>query len=293
MKRSKLRSEAVNTKTMNRRDFLQSGLMAGALAAAGRLPLLAADRGVGSGIDASTGPYAVKPIRDHLSRFSPARTELRGLQKYTLIYDIVHWNWVRGQRGTFANSVIGQVVIKRRVENSRVIYDVSQQTKIGGVNNFVEANIICSADDFGSLRRWQLHSYELSLKGQADPISELNEKGACQGGNIRVKSGNYSYEFNTRNPVVTQWTVLDLLIREADSRLRAEFDLLQDLSLFKPNQSLVYDGETRVRLKDGQTATLQAYSQTGQGILPIHYLIDAQGHPQLVTSSILSWALSG
>jgi len=68
--------------------------------------------------------------------------------------------------------------------------------------------------------------------------------------------------------------------------------LLQDLSLFKPNQSLVYDGERRVKLQGGQTVTLQTYAQTGRGILPIHYLLDAEKRPQLVTSSILSWALS-
>ena len=43
----------------------------------------------------------------------------------------------------------------------------------------------------------------------------------------------------------------------------------------------------------GKTITLQTYAQTGQGVLPIHYLLDDRGWPQLVTNSILSWSLSG
>lgn len=282
----------MNTGKMDRRQFLQSGLMAAALASAGRLPLLSVKESVGSGIDASTGPYAVKPIRDYLSRFSPAEVPLGKRKRYVLTYDIVHWHWPRGKRGTYANSVVGRLTIKRRMGNSQVMYDISQQTTIGGVNNSIEAEIICNAEDFGSLRSWRLRSYELGLKGETDPISELTEKGTCRGGRIRVESGNYNYEFEAKYSVLTQWTVLDFLVRKAGRQLRTEFDFLQDLSLFKPNQHLAYDGETVVKCRDGHRVTLQTYAQTGQGILPTHYLLDSQGRPQLVTSSILSWALS-
>jgi len=80
--------------------------------------------------------------------------------------------------------------------------------------------------------------------------------------------------------------------RWVNPALNVTFDLLQDLSLFKPNQSLTYDGVTPVKLRDGKTVMLKTYAQTGQGILPTHYLLDDQGRPQLITSSILSWALS-
>ena len=283
----------MNTRTMDRRQFLQSGLMAATLAAAGKLPLLSAETSVDSGIDAATGPYAVKPIRDYLSRFSPAQTPLGQKQQYSLTYDIIHWHWKAGNRSTFANTVVGQIAIKSERQNNRALYDISQQTTIGGVNNFIEAQITCHADAFGSLSRWRLHSCEQSLDGEADRLSELTEQGTCRDGRIQVDCGNYRYEFEAENPVVSQWTVLALLIRKASPQLSVTFDLLQDLSLFKPNQSLVYDGQTPVKLKGENTVTLQTYAQIGQGVLPIHYLLDAQGRPQLITSSILSWALSG
>jgi len=265
--------------------------MAAALAAAGRLPLLSAKESVGPGIDASTGPYAVKPIRDHLSRFLPVQTALDRKQ-YALTYDIINWHWARGKRGTYANSVIGKLTIERKEANGQVVYNISHETLIGGVNNFVKAQIICNTDELNSLRRWNLHSYEVGPKGKINPLSKLTEKGNCRGGRIQINSSNNHYEFYPKKQVLTQWTILDVLIRKANPYLSIKFDLLQDLSLFKPNQSLVYDGETLVKCKDGNSVTLQTYAQVGGGILPIHYLLDARGYPQLVTSSMISWALS-
>ena len=91
---------------------------------------------------------------------------------------------------------------------------------------------------------------------------------------------------------MVQWTILDFLLRKAHSRLNVTFDLLQDLTLFKKDQSLVYDTETLLNIKGGKTIKLSTYALTGEGNMPIHYLCDSQGLPQLVTSSILSWALS-
>jgi len=281
----------MDTVSIDRRQFLRSGLIAATLVATGRLPLLGVQVDGGSSIDASTGPYAAKPIRGYLRGFSPAEVPLRKRRQYSLTYDIIHWGVTNSRTGMPANSVLGQVAIKRKMAKDRVMYDVVQQTRIGGVNNFVEAEVTCKADDWNSLRQWKLRTYHGGPDGRIDPLSEITEKGNCKNGHIRIDSGRSPYGYAAKNPVVTQWTMLDFLIRKADPALNVTFDLLQDLSLFKPNQSLFYDGLTNLKLKGGQTATLQTYAQIGEGILPIHYLLDVQGRPQLITSSILSWAL--
>jgi hypothetical protein len=283
----------MQTALVNRRQFLKSSVIATALAATGRLPLLSAETETGSAVDASTGPCAVKPIRDHLKRFSPASTPVPKSGQHSLVYDIIHWSWIRGERGTFSNSVVGQVAIDRKTAGGQIIYEITQRMRIGGVDNFLEAWIVCDTNDLNSLRKWTLHSYQATPDGIRERLCELAEKGRCTDGKIRIESGDYEYGFSAKNPVVTQWTMPDFLIRKANSALNVPFDLLQDLSLFKPDQSLTYDGLTPVKLNDGKTVTLQTYAHTGQGILPIHYLLDAQRRPQLITSSILSWALSG
>jgi len=160
------------------------------------------------------------------------------------------------------------------------------------MDNFLEAKIVCEANDLNSLREWTLSAYGKSTAGELDPQSTLNEKGWCDGGRIRIESGDHEYGFVASNPVVSQWTILDFLMSKADRKSGAAFDLLQDLSLFKPNQAVTYDGATSIELKGGGTLELQTYAQTGRGVLPIHYLLDARGLPHLITNSILSWALA-
>ncbi len=282
----------MRTTVVNRRQLLQCSAIATALAMTGKLPLLYAKSETASMIDASTGPHAVKPIRDYLRRFSPGTTPMQMSPQYSLNYDIIHWSWKAGQRGTFSNSVVGRMALNRKIIESKIIYKISQQMRIGGVDNHLKAEVICEANEWNSLREWKLQSYHTSPEGNSKPRSRLTETGLCNGEQIRIENRKYNCGFNANNPVVTQWTLLDFLIRKAHPTLNVTFDLLQDLSLFKPDQSLIYDGQTLITLRDGKTITLQTYAQTGQGVLPIHYLLDDRGWPQLVTNSILSWALA-
>lgn len=283
----------MQTLPVNRRQFLKAGALATALAATGRLPLLSAQTQSEPSVDESSGPHAVKPIRDHLKRFSPAEAPLKKNGQYSLVYDIIHWNWIAGERGTFANSVLGRVAIERISSDNQVIYEIKQRMRIGGVDNYLEARIICGTDDWNQLSTWTLRSHQTAPGGGRDPLSEMAEKGRCDGGRIQIESNNHEYGFSAKNPVVTQWTMLDFLMRKANPALNVTFDLLQDLSLFKPGQVLTYDDLTPVKLKGGKTVNLQTYAQTGQGVLPIHYLLDDRKRPQLITGSLISWALTG
>ena len=277
---------------VNRRQFLKTGAIATALVTAGRLPFLSARPEADPSIDASTGPHAVKPIRDHLKRFSPVQMPLRESGNYSLTYDIVHWNWINGRPGTYGNSVLGRVAIERVKADDQIVYEVNQRTRIGGLDNFLEARIACEANDLNSVGRWTLNSCSKSVKGELDPLSKLDEKGRCDDGRIRIESDGHKYGFSANNSVVTQWTVLDFLMRKANQALDVTFDFLQDLSLFKPDQVLISDDVTPITFKNGSSLSLQTYAQSGQGVLPIHYLLDEQRRPQIITNSILSWSLA-
>ena len=45
------------------------------------------------------------------------------------------------------------------------------------------------------------------------------------------------------------------------------------------------------RTKGGK-AKLHSYLQTGDAIVPTHYLVDAHGRVQLITMSMVNWALT-
>lgn len=63
-----------------------------------------------------------------------------------------------------------------------------------------------------------------------------------------------------------------------------------DDSTLRPAQTLRYEGEIEVPVKGG-AVSLDSYAQTGQGIVPTHYLADGRGRVQLITMSYTNWAL--
>jgi hypothetical protein len=188
---------------------------------------------------------------------------------------------------------VGSLEILRRAGNGRVQYEVKQRTQFGGLDNILEAEIVCAADELNTLQSWEIRTHnEVPTGGKLD-LSEMSETGDVKAGRIRVKGGPEEYGFTATHPVVSQWTMLDFLARHGSPSTSASFDLLQDLSLFKANQELVFDGTTDVAVAGGRTVKLATYSQTGEGVLPIHYLLDEQRRVQLVTQSLVSWALTG
>ena len=137
----------MNEPRISRRRFLKTGAIAATLLAAGRLPLLTAEEGSGSGIDPSAGQHSVKPIRGYLARFSPAVGPLQDKKSYTLTYDIVHWNGADRQTGMSTNSVVGVAVITRNAGTRNVHYEIAQETAVGGVGNLIQARITCNEDN--------------------------------------------------------------------------------------------------------------------------------------------------
>jgi hypothetical protein len=64
-----------------------------------------------------------------------------------------------------------------------------------------------------------------------------------------------------------------------------------DDSTLRSDQTISYTGQIEIPIAAG-TAKLDSYVQTGQGIVPTHYLVDADGRVQLITMSYVNWALT-
>jgi hypothetical protein len=118
----------------------------------------------------------------------------------------------------------------------------------------------------------------------------LAEKGTVQGNVIRLSDGRTDAEFLATGPVLSQWSLLGMLAKGASEKTPVRFDLMHEISVFKPGQMLRYTGEVQVPLAAGDVS-LRCYAQTGYGVLPTHYLVDRAGRVQLITQSMLNWAL--
>ena len=233
-------------------------------------------------IDTTTGPHAVKPIRDFLTRFTPVQKTIFDPENITLTYDILNWTHTPTQPPPSPNTVYGSLTIQRNQGESEIQYHIGQQTRISGQPTVLTADITCNPDH--TFKSGTLKTHRLDNEGNSIPISELRENWTNSNGQIQSQDGTYEYHVN--HPVLSHWCLPHLLMNQELS-LSTKFDMLQDLSVLRPNQVIINDGPI-----DLDSGSYNTNSQTGEGILPTHYLLDKNHRPQLITFGLIAWALT-
>ena len=233
-------------------------------------------------IDTATGPHAVKPIRDLLTRFTPVQKSVSDPDNATLTYDILNWTFRPGTPPPAPNTVYGSLSIRRQATPSAALYHIQQKTHIGGQATQLNAEITCDLND--TLQSWTLETHREDASGNPVPISILREVGQNKNGHIQSQDSAYQYQVH--NTVLSHWTLPHLLMRNVLS-LPITFDMLQDLSVLRAKQSLIDQGPI-----DLDSGTYNSCAQTGEGILPTHYLLDDRQRPQLITFGLIAWALT-
>jgi hypothetical protein len=233
-------------------------------------------------IDTATGPHAVKPIRDLLTRFTPVQKSVSDPDNATLTYDILNWTFRPGTPPPAPNTVYGSLSIRRQATPSAALYHIQQKTHIGGQATQLNAEITCDLND--TLQSWTLETHREDASGNPVPISILREVGQNKNGHIQSQDSAYQYQVH--NTVLSHWTLPHLLMRNVLS-LPITFDMLQDLSVLRAKQSLIDEGPI-----DLDSGTYNSCAQTGEGILPTHYLLDDRQRPQLITFGLIAWALT-
>ncbi len=271
---------------MDRRNFLQATAVT-ALAAQGYLPLLAAERrakparrvarrDVSRGAkNIYTEPAALEPITGYLPRFKPqAQGTMRNpfSAKYTLIA-------CRGSAAKSKNRVSGSLDVTFSGSTCR-----TTEMRQASPQNIVTTELTCDGR-FNAASAWTLDS---SVEGIPDV--HFVEKGTWNGKTMVVKSKSWTQTRQTSHPLIGRWALLGLLSSGIIKSKPLTFDMLDDSTL-RSDQTLRYSGPINIPVAGG-TAKLDCYAQTGWGIVPTHYLVDAEGRVQLITMSTVNWALS-
>ena len=276
--------------SLDRRTFIELSAMTTALLTAGQLPTLGAQRRIqprpagkpGLGVDGHLGPWASKPLVGYHRTFRPGTGKTA--ENYTLTYKILQWNSPRAP-GVSKNLPIGSITITRKLEEGTPIFEIDQTVNYHAMKNRLKARIVCNGCAPVS---WSVHTYGEGRNRTG--LTELKETGHAKDKKIIIDNGTFTTELKTTCPLITQWTLLDLLMNEKPSTIDRQVDLLEDLTLLKPDHHLCFDGQIELPLATGK-ARLATVAQLGFGVNPTHYLIDDAGRVQLVTKAILSWAL--
>ena len=83
-------------------------------------------------IDTASGPHAVKPVRDLLTRFTPVQKAVPDLDNATsggstLSFDILNWTFMPHTPPPAPNSVYGSLAIRRQATPSAVLYRIGRK----------------------------------------------------------------------------------------------------------------------------------------------------------------------
>jgi hypothetical protein len=272
---------------MDRRNFLQIAAVS-TLVAQGHLPLLAAERKgkkkKKAGKKAAytgpkniyTEPAAIEPITGYLPKYKPIAAGAM-TKPFTAKYLLINCS---GSAAKSKNHVAGSLDLTL----SDAAYSTIEIRKGKPLGSNVKTEVKFSGK-FNTVSSWTLDS---SVEGI--PEVHFVEKGTADGKAMVVKSKSWTQKHTTSNPLIARWALLGLL---SSGKLKSKpltFDMLDDSTL-RSNQTLRYTGQIEIPVADG-TAKLDSYAQTGSGIVPTHYLVDADGRVQLITMSAVNWALT-
>lgn len=270
---------------ISRRGFLGAGSVAATLLAAGRLPLLGAQSPRRKAL-----PYAVRDIAGVLRQFEPAENGSGLPETCTLAYAGFAWRGRNVQTGMTQHGSAGTLSIRKKPAGDAAVFSV-ERTMTVGARNIITAEMNCGAGKIPALRSWTLSATQEPVDPTLSSLVRYDERGSVRKGNVQLTRGKAVTEWPAELPVLSQWQVPALVSGLAAGGKEANFDLLQDLSLFKPGQTLMDDGTIQVPVKGGKSIKLRSYVILGHGILPTHYLVDERGLPHLVIAGLLSWAL--
>jgi len=271
---------------MDRRNFLQITAVT-ALAAQGYLPLLAAERkgkkrkkadkkgGYAGPKNIYTEPAAIEPITGYLTQFNPVAKGTIS-EAFSAKYSLIA---CRGAAAKSKNSVMGSLDVAFSDATCR-----TTEVRTAKPQNIVKTELKCGGR-FNTASSWMLDS---SVEGIPD--LHFTEKGTWDGKTMVVKSKSRTHKRSTSNPLISRWALLGVLSAGKLKSRPLTFDLLDDSTL-RPDQTIRYTGQIEIPVAGGK-AKLDCYAQTGWGIVPTHYLVDADGRVQLITMSTVNWALT-
>lgn len=143
-----------------------------------------------------------------------------------------------------------------------------------GILNTIDAEIKCLANQLASPVEWRLSSSFIDADEQTLAKLGTREEARIEGNVMTVRTGNRIFERSVPPRLTADWCFF-----EAVQRLKFEdassfaFDMLEGLSLLKPQQRLRFSG-SRPAQSNIDAIPRHCFRQIGTGILPCEYWLD-------------------
>ncbi|MBN2129178.1 MAG: hypothetical protein JW741_06760 [Sedimentisphaerales bacterium] len=138
----------------------------------------------------------------------------------------------------------------------------------------IEAEILCRDDERASPLKWRLSSRFFGPDGEELGDLALAEAVSVQADTLVVETPGPARRRQVPVPVTSDWSLFEAIQRlDVGAGRKWEVNLLEGLSVLKPDQEISYRGLSQEKLGD-QTVSLHCFQQLGQGALPTEYWLD-------------------
>ena len=166
------------------------------------------------------------------------------------------------------SGIVGFLELERRPAPDGMV--LAAAARLSQMNGFEEHSLTleCAAGVPAPLRSVKIES--------VSDATRISISGVVRGASIEWMRAGGKRSTPAPPPLVADLALFDAVQRLKPDAKPPEFTLLDDGDLVKPAQRLLYVGETTVKTGGGNVA-LKCWEQTGYGVLPAHYWVDAQG----------------
>ncbi len=166
------------------------------------------------------------------------------------------------------SGAVGFLELERRPSADGVV--LASATRLRQMNGFEEQNVTlgCGAGLPAPVRSVKIES--------VSDATRISFSGVVRGAAIEWTRAGRKRTTPAPAPLVAEWGLFDAVQQLAPDAKPLQFTLLDDGDQVKPAQRLIFAGETTVKTAGGSVA-LRCWEQTGYGVLPVHYWVDARG----------------
>lgn len=270
---------------MKRRDFLRQSIEASLLAYLPAGLITAAKSGAGTE-QQSGQSAALNPVSKYVESYVPPRGGLDPARRQTITFDIVGWGTDKGRQNV-STPVVGEITVSREPFVDAVVYKVTQRL---GKEETMAGRFRCRMDRWHSLADWE---FEYSLSADLVSVARLTrtrQSGKREGENVVIRTNGAESVFACPGPLLCRWGMLDAARRMLEfCEAGSEFTLLHEPSGLRAGQRFREDRQ--VVLPQGDNAPIRTFLQTGDGVVPTHWIVDSHGRPLFVTAFLTSWAM--
>ncbi len=243
----------------------------------------------------------VRMIAHYLMTYAPPAGTFPESGAWKMTYDLLEWHGkpvaFAGRPGNekklLGNHVTGQLAVTCRpgAAGGDPSYELDHTITMNAFESSLKSTMQCTADPLPALLSWHT-DYENHPVKTEGPTTRLSEDGSHQDGVLKITSKAGTRQFQTTLPVAPQWAVLDAVrSMKAESMTPIEFDLLHDLTSYRPRQKLKPCGTLNLTL-GGKSYVFHGFLQTGRGVEPVNYWVDEAGRPLFLTGGLLSCAMT-